>query len=288
MIRQLITYGLYPMLLAATIGFVAYTIHYDWDLKTAFVWFAGARFAVLLTCEFLFPAKVQWKMTLRSFWRDIKYGIMTMAVSRGLRFVIILLSIDIAAQNPNGPLTGSGILTGFLLTALTAEFLQYWFHRYCHEGKGKAGRFFWRIHAAHHLPDKVYLIMHGVMHPLNQIISFALIQFALISLGASAESIFMVNALMGFHGLISHFNVDIRAGWLNYIFISTELHRYHHSANITESKNYGGFLTIWDLVFGTFYYRRNHLPDRLGVVDPEIYPESNNMIKVLSLPFRRD
>lgn len=28
--------------------------------------------------------------------------------------------------------------------------------------------------------------------------------------------------MIGFQGLVSHFNMDIRAGWLNYIFIGTE------------------------------------------------------------------
>ncbi len=245
------------------------------------------RFTLLFVTEFLLPAKDEWKMTWRSFWRDIKYGLIVMAVSRLMRFFIVLLALDLAPINQSGLLFNSNLFVGFILTALTAEFLQYWFHRFCHEGKGKLGRWCWHIHAAHHLPAKVYLVMHGVMHPFNQIISFSLIQLSLVGLGASAPSIFMVNALMGFHGLISHFNVDILAGWLNYIFISTELHRYHHSANLDESKNYSGFLTIWDLVFGTFYYRPNQLPLKLGVTDPKNYPESNDVVKVLALPFKK-
>lgn len=286
MLRQAIKYGLYPSLLTLTIGFIIYTIHYDWDLKTAFTWLAFGRFSLLFAVEFCLPAKQQWKMTWSSFWRDLKYALVTLTVSRAIRFLIVLFALDLASVNQKGLLADSNLFIGFLFTALSAEFLQYWFHRFCHEGKGKIGSWFWRIHAAHHLPDKVYLVMHGVMHPFNQIISFALIQLALVGLGASAQSLFMVNALMGFHGLISHFNVDIRAGWFNYIFIGTELHRYHHSANLEESKNYGGFLTVWDIVFGTFYYRPNQLPERLGVVDPNQYPNSNDLWKVLTLPFK--
>ena len=173
------------------------------------------------------------------------------------------------------------------LTALTAEFLQYWFHRACHEGKGAFGRWLWRVHVAHHLPDRVYLVMHGVMHPINLVASFAIIQGSLVLLGASPQSIFMLSAMMGLHGLISHFNVDIKAGWLNYLFIGTELHRFHHSADPAESKNYGVFLTIWDIVFGTFYYKPDHVPDRLGVDEPGAYPHSESFLQVLALPFRR-
>lgn len=282
--QSIIKYGLYPTVLALTIGFIGYTIHFDWDLKIAFTVMIAIRFVVFLGLEFAMPLKKKWKMTWASFWRDVKYMATGAMVGRGLRLLIILAAIDLSANN-SGPLAGSSLLVGFLLIALTAEFLQYWFHRACHEGKGVLGRWLWRVHVAHHLPDKVYVLMHGVVHPINHVASFAIIQGSLVLLGASPESIFMLSALMGLHGLISHFNVEIRAGWLNYIFAGTELHRFHHSADPAESKNYGVFLTIWDLVFGTFYYEPGRTPERLGVQEPGLYPHSNRFFKVLALPF---
>jgi sterol desaturase/sphingolipid hydroxylase (fatty acid hydroxylase superfamily) len=93
--------------------------------------------------------------------------------------------------------------------------------------------------------------------------------------------------MIGFQGLVSHFNVDIRAGWLNYIFIGTETHRYHHSAAKEEAENYGVVLALWDIVFGTFYYRPGVTPEKLGVEHPEDYPSSENLVSVFRLPFRK-
>ncbi|MGO7033949.1 sterol desaturase family protein [Rhizobium ruizarguesonis] len=65
--------------------------------------------------------------------------------------------------------------------------------------------------------------------------------------------------------MISHFNVDLRLGWANYIFVGPEVHRYHHSADVNEAKNYGATLTLWDQIFGTFVFHPGLAPQDLGV-----------------------
>jgi sterol desaturase/sphingolipid hydroxylase (fatty acid hydroxylase superfamily) len=174
----------------------------------------------------------------------------------------------------------------FVAVLLTFEFLQYWFHRLSHEPRGPVSGWLWKLHVAHHLPDKVYLLMHPVGHPLNFIVSLALVQLPLVTLGARQETLFLFNALMGLQGLVSHFNVDIKAGPLNYLLVGTELHRFHHSARLDEAKNFGVLTPFWDLVFGTFRYDAKRLPEALGVVDPEQYPPSRAIGSVLMLPFQ--
>src|SRR5438093_1585915 len=104
-------------------------------------------------------------------------------------------------------------------------------------------------------------------------------------LGAPPETVLLFSTIVTFQALISHCNVDIRAGWFNYVFVGTELHRFHHSANLSESKNYAVTLSFLDVVFGTFYYRPGSLPERLGVVNPSAYPNSAEFWKVMTLPF---
>jgi sterol desaturase/sphingolipid hydroxylase (fatty acid hydroxylase superfamily) len=87
------------------------------------------------------------------------------------------------------------------------------------------------------------------------------------------------------HGLFSHFNVDIRAGWMNYLFVGTELHRYHHSANVAEAGNFGATLSVFDLIFGTFVYRPGLPPQELGVTGD--LPPYERFAAVLALPFQR-
>ena len=276
----------YPLLLAVTLALYFGALEHGWNLATVFAWMAGTRMLLLLAVEFLHPAKAEWKMTWPSFRRDLKY----MAVNGGIAGLMKLglgwLALDTSRFN-TGIVAGTSIFVEFVALLLVFEFFQYWYHRLSHEGSGGLGAWLWRVHVPHHLSDKVYLLMHPVAHPLNLLVSLAIVQLPLVVLGARPESIFLFNALMGLQGLISHYNVDIRAGWLNYLLVGTELHRYHHSADIHEAKNYGVLTPFWDLVFGTFEYHPGRMPVALGVTQPLSYPDSNDLLKVLALPFKR-
>ncbi len=72
--------------------------------------------------------------------------------------------------------------------------------------------------------------------------------------------------------------------WPLYLSVPVAL-MVHHSASLSESKNYAVTLSFLDIIFGTFYYRPGSLPERLGVVDPSAYPNSNEFWQVMRLPF---
>ncbi|MBW8843703.1 MAG: sterol desaturase family protein [Burkholderiales bacterium] len=279
------SYAFYPMLLAATLLLFAASLVQGWNLATVFAWMAGARFVLLLAVEFLHPARPQWRMTRASFWRDLKYIAVNGGIAAALKFGLGWLALDMSRFN-TGLVTGMPVVVEFLAVLLVFEFFQYWFHRLSHEARGPVGAWLWKVHVAHHLPDKVYLLMHPVGHPLNFIVSLAIVQLPLVTLGARPETLFLFNALMGLQGLVSHFNVDIKAGPLNYLLVGAELHRFHHSANLNEAQNFGVLTPFWDLVFGTFRYDAKRLPDALGVIDPAQYPPSTAIGKVLLLPLR--
>ena len=129
--------------------------------------------------------------------------------------------------------------------------------------------------------------MHVAGHPINaMLVHSVLIVVPVWLMGYDqlvVTAFLMVNSM---HGLVSHFNMDIRLGWLNYLFIGPELHRYHHSADTTESKNYGATLTVYDLLFGSFVYRPNSHPSALGVTDPAM-PRYGQWLSAMLLPFRK-
>lgn len=146
----------------------------------------------------------------------------------------------------------------------------------------------WRAHLAHHLPDKVYVLMHAVFHPVNALISTLIIQAPLLLLGVPPGALLAATLLIDLQSLVSHFNADIRAGWLNYVFIGTETHRFHHSADMREAGNFGNTLAIWDLAFGTFRYAPGKVPERLGLGRESGggAPGSENVLDVMAYPFR--
>jgi sterol desaturase/sphingolipid hydroxylase (fatty acid hydroxylase superfamily) len=131
-------------------------------------------------------------------------------------------------------------------------------------------------------------MMHAVFHPVNAIISTAIIQAPLVLLGVSPAAVLAATLLIDLQSLVSHFNVDIRGGWFNYVFIGTETHRFHHSADMREAGNFGNTLAIWDLVFGTFRYAPGKVPVRLGLMPESLEkaPRSENVLEVMAFPFR--
>lgn len=284
--RALVTHALYPFLLAATLAFAIAAIGRGWDLGKALSLYLAALLAILIALERLFPLDRAWAMTLRSFGRDIRYLALSGAVIGGTRAAAGWIAVRLAGAHP-GPLAHAPTWLAVALALLAWDFLQYHLHRYSHEGKGPLARFLWRAHLAHHLPDRVYVVMHGVFHPLNAFLNAAILQAVFLGLGLSPQAAFAAMLLIDLQTMLSHFNVDARASWLDYVFIGTESHRIHHGADAAEAKNYGSVLSLWDLLFGTFRHGRENRPVALGVRREGGMPRSEEFLRVLAYPFRR-
>lgn len=286
--RWIVRWLLWPSLAIAGAALAWSAIAGGWDYGTVYSAYIGGTLALLCALEFIFPYQPRWRMTIRSFGRDIKYfaanGATIGLVSAGLGLVSIKLG-----TNPAGPLSGAPLHIAVPAALVVFEFLNYWQHRAMHELGGGIGGFLWRVHAAHHLPDRVYALMHAAGHPLNTVVVRAgtmIVPWYL--LGLSPETLLLVNMINNLQGIVSHVNLDIRAGWANYLLVGTELHRYHHSADPSEAKNYAAVLSVFDIAHGTFYYRPGVAPGRLGVEKPEHYPSAFEFRKVMALPFVRE
>ena len=80
-LEKTITYALYPLLLAVTVGLFLLAGAHAWNMAIVFAWMAGGRIVVLLAIEYYFPAKLEWKMSWPSFQRDLKYMVMNGSVA---------------------------------------------------------------------------------------------------------------------------------------------------------------------------------------------------------------
>jgi sterol desaturase/sphingolipid hydroxylase (fatty acid hydroxylase superfamily) len=285
-LKQWMTRWLYPSLLGSMGLLTYFSIERSWDFKLVYGAVSLALVAILILTERLFPLSESWGMTKRSFLRDLKYIIFVAPTISLVRAGFGVLAIHLSDRY-DGPLKEAPFLVGLAGFLLVFELFQYWYHRLSHEGKGPAGRFLWNIHLAHHLPDRVYVVMHAVFHPLNAVAAASIIQLTTLALGVSPAVAFAGMLLIDLQSLVSHFNFDLRLGPLSYVFIGTETHRYHHSADAKEAGNYGNTLAVWDHVFGTFRYNPGVPPRRLGVERPEEYPASDEALLVLSYPLRQ-
>jgi sterol desaturase/sphingolipid hydroxylase (fatty acid hydroxylase superfamily) len=284
-IKQSVRYVLYPVLLGLTVAVAAGAILHGWNYSTVYGLTTLATVVTLALVERVMTFERKWAMTGKSFLRDLKY-IAIDAPSIALVKTVFGIWAIRYSQHHRDLLGHKPLWLEVVFFLLVFEFIQYWYHRLSHEAPGRAGRFLWRVHLAHHLPDQVYVVMHAVFNPVNALITAAIIQTPLILLGVSPEGALVATLLIDLQSLVSHFNVDLRAGYFNYIFIGTETHRYHHAADPKVSGNYGNTLAIWDILFGTFVYRPGVAPERLGVYDQAAYPDSNDLIGVITLPFR--
>ncbi len=278
-------YTLYPILLATTGAFAWHSLRDASNLGRYYGFYLFGMLASMVIIEALHPLRAQWRMTCTSFFkRDLPFLLIGATSLGAADYLAGYIAIHHSIAHP-GTLASLPLLPGFLLALLAKDLLWYVYHRMAHQLNGSLGLRLWRIHVAHHLPQQVYVLMHAIAHPIDALAARALSMLPLFILGFSPEAVFLVSLLVSFQGLVSHFNVDIRVGWLNYFLIGTELHRYHHSADRTEVKNFGAVITLWDHLFGTFHYRPATVPKHLGVEQPEAYPSDRAILKILALPF---
>ena len=285
LIRSLIRWGLYPASWAVLlIGFYRIIV-LDADPFATWTQSTLILMPVYFLLEFTLPYQKRWAMTWASFWADLKFLAANGATIAALSAGLALLTITTAGTNP-GPATGWPLAAQVIAALLIFEAINYAVHRAMHELRGPLGRFLWRTHATHHLPPRLYLLMHAVFHPLNGVIIQAgAIILPVWLMGYSPQAAAMFLMINGMHGLISHFNVDVRAGWLNYVFVGTELHRYHHSAMVEDAGNFGATLSIFDQLFGTFNYHPGVPPQELGVDPNSGLPAYERFGAVMALPF---
>ncbi|ASM78917.1 sterol desaturase [Vitreoscilla filiformis] len=251
---------------------------------TAYPVYLGSLITVLLLLERWMPMRPDWGMTRTLFFvRDLPMlvvnGAAMVAATHGITWLVghrVLCSLG--ASGLPWPVQA-------LIAAALADLAWYGLHRYCHEGRGRLGRWMWRTHVLHHLPEQVYVFMHAAGHPIQSAYVRIVLLLPAIGLGLTPEAAFAAAVFNGFQGLVSHFNVDIRAGWLNRVFIGTELHRFHHSADPAEARNYAAVFSVWDQLFGS-YRLPGVAPAALGVPDRTAYPANTQWLQLLALPLR--
>jgi sterol desaturase/sphingolipid hydroxylase (fatty acid hydroxylase superfamily) len=283
-LRGALAYGTFPL----TLAICGVSCWYAMDYGRMFGGLMLALLVFYVALELYFPYRPEWTMTLDSFiQRDAKFLIVNTLTQEAGRIAIGWAAIYFSARHAAAASVWHSALKLAALFLLF-EFLQYWYHRWSHELKGRFGRFLWRVHAAHHLPERLYVMIHAIGHPIELLITNVLLMLGLpLALRCTPEETFVFIVFTNAIGIVSHLNADMRLGWLNYIFVGPEAHRFHHSTETGEAKNYGAVLMVFDLLFGTFVYRPGSHPQTVGVVDQQTYPDSKHVGAVLALPFRK-
>jgi len=178
---------------------------------------------------------------------------------------------------------------------IVSDFTRYWLHRFLHTIP-----FLWEFHKVHHSAKVLNPLTFYRVHPVENIlfgfryslsigfvtgifIYFFGSKIGLVEvLGANAFIFFF--SLMGSNLRHSHIPLAYFKA-LEKWFISPKQHQIHHSKK-HFNKNYGGYLAIWDRIFGTlklscevkvlkFGLRNEQMKNYTTLINILIYPFKN-------------
>jgi sterol desaturase/sphingolipid hydroxylase (fatty acid hydroxylase superfamily) len=188
-------------------------------------------------------------------------------------------SVFFASSEQLGPLW-----LQFILALFVYDFLRYLIHRAQH-----IVPFLWELHSYHHSVTDLKASNTFVSHPLDFALRNVLPPVFLGYVGFDPAAIVFGAGLATAASLMSHCGAGLHAGWLNRVFVTPQVHRWHHSAKTPDghkySVNYGVGIALWDRLLGTYYLPMKDglpvQPDKLG--HPGGLADEGNYLKLFFL-----
>ena len=246
-------------------------------------------FAVVTAAQFIWPYHAEWNSNREHDLQvDAGYFVVNGAVLRLFEPFALAACVYIAHGLGSAVNDGNVIWpvhwhwsAQLLLAMVMGEFVEYWWHRAMHEIP-----WLWRFHAVHHSAPRLYWLNALRFHPIDFLVSSIGRLMPAAMLGADMSIMTLGAVLSGVHGVFQHCNIQVRIGFLNWVFSMAELHRWHHSKTLEESNaNYGGNFIFWDIVFGTRFLPKDREPPReIGIASMPHFPM--RFVDQLKSPFR--
>jgi sterol desaturase/sphingolipid hydroxylase (fatty acid hydroxylase superfamily) len=167
---------------------------------------------------------------------------------------------------------------------LVVSFFRYWMHRLQHSNE-----FLWKLHSYHHRVTDIQASNILVSNPIDFMLRNVLIILVLGIIGFKPLALLIAVPAVQIYGFFSHCGGDVKGGWLNYLFVTPEVHRWHHTVEVPEgygySVNYGVEFSFWDVLFGTYYLPQKDgqtIPARIGY--PGGLADESNYLRLLLVP----
>lgn len=179
------------------------------------------------------------------------------SIAMGLGNVVISIPFKALAVAANFWLYNNvGVFKDVLLPSLVwvwvllffaDDFCYYWFHRVSHRTK-----FAWAAHVNHH-SSQHYNLSTALRQSWTTPFFHPFFYLPLAALGFRPDMILLMQACSLIYQFWIHTEAVDRLGPLEWLFNTPSHHRVHHGTNDEYiDKNYGGFLIIYDRLFGTF------------------------------------
>jgi len=250
----------WPFLVLSSAGILAFGFSIGKEVlyfNLSYVWIV----LWLLVLESRMPYRKDWALPDGQVGVDIGHTILNKGLVQF--FIVQLLSLNLIDSSGTTFAQQYPMVLQVVFGLIVSEIGLYAAHRIAHEWP-----VLWRFHAVHHSVKKLWLVNTGRFHFVDSFASvFASMPFLIFS-GISMDAIVWVSAITAYIGILTHCNVDMRCGLLNYVFNTSNLHLWHHSTRVEEGNtNYGENLVLWDQLCGTYLYKKDEDIDRIGIND---------------------
>ena len=166
----------------------------------------------------------------------------------------------------------------WIICQVLDDFSYYWFHRQNHNV-----RFLWAAHIVHHSSDN-FNLGTAVRNGWFTILYKPFFYMWIPAIGFPPEMIVVCLGIEALWQFQLHSVYVPKLGFIEKIFNTHTMHQVHHAKNIEYmDKNHGGFLNIFDKVFGTWKELDDDIDIEYGVTHP---PESYNLFKILTHEYK--
>ena len=188
----------------------------------------------------------------RELFQGVVYGTF---LGVGTTFLLWWLALEIRSALGIEFALGGGLWLQAVVLVVLADFLDYFRHRHEHASNG----LFWRVHSVHHSIRSFSLLDGLAIHPLETL--FTYFWYGVL---AGAFGLPFDTTLLGFTlALIimgaQHTNAETSLGPLSYLFAHADGHSWHHDIGVESGRNvnYANVLSLWDVLWGSYYAPRD-------------------------------
>ena len=144
------------------------------------------------------------------------------------------------------------------LYVVILDFGEYWRHRAQH-----TFRWWWALHAIHHAQARMTFWTDDRNHVVDDVLAALWFGAIALLIGVPPGQFPFILLLMRLAESLSHANVRLSFGRFGErLVVSPRFHRLHHgelSAG-ARGRNYAVLLPVWDWLFGTADFHRDHYP----------------------------
>jgi sterol desaturase/sphingolipid hydroxylase (fatty acid hydroxylase superfamily) len=166
----------------------------------------------------------------------------------------------------------------WLICQLLDDFTYYWLHRFNH-----TVRFLWAAHIVHHSSDH-YNLGTGLRNGWFTLLYKPLFYMWLPALGFHPEMVLVCLGIEALWQFQLHTKYVPRLGFLDKFLNTHTQHQVHHARNLPYlDKNHGGYLNLFDKLFGTWKDPDDNLKIEYGVIHA---PDSYNPLVIVTHEYK--